>query len=211
MRKILKKLKKFRKKPAIFASGHQSHKERNSIILDFLPDKKSWILDIGSNTGETANFLAENSHVAIGLEKMEAEYRTSLRHANRSAGFLCTDVTGDFILSGPRWDAILLLSVLHRIYAFGGDEAMKAVLFASGQKADVLFVEGATRHARYTSNGCEAPDFEDLNLEAASQWHHKIFNDVLGPAWVVDLEKSLRCSDKEPYRILYRLSRKSET
>lgn len=93
------------------------------------------------------------------------------------------------------------------LYAFGGEKKMKSVLSACGQKTDQLFIEGATRHARYTDHGHDSPSFEDLNLEAASQWHRELFDEVLGSEWVVDFEKSLACSEKEPFRILYRLSR----
>lgn len=196
-----------KRNPLFFAKRHRGMSTRNSMILDALPKKNSWILDVGSNTGETSNFLADNSHVVIGLEKMEAEHRIALASAHDRAGFLRADVTADFITNGVDWDAILLLSVLHRIYAFEGAQQMRSVLSACAEKTRVLFIEGSTRHARYMDQGRDAPEFEDLNVESAREWHRALFDQVLGSEWSIDSETVLECSEAEPFRILYRLSK----
>ncbi|MEM1233887.1 MAG: hypothetical protein AAGH70_07145 [Pseudomonadota bacterium] len=177
------------------------------MILNALPRESSWVLDVGSNTGETSTYLAEHAHVAIGLEKMAPERRIALERSHGLAGFLCADVTGDFIANGVDWDAILLLSVLHRIYAFEGEAQMKAVLSACGKKTKRLFIEGSTRHRRYNDQGQPSPDFEDLNVDAARDWHRALFSEILGEEWSIEKDVPLECSKSEPYRLFYQLSR----
>lgn len=195
------------RKALVFAKRHRSFAQRNAMILNALPKPGSWVLDVGANTGETSNYLAEHAHVVIGLEKMAPERRRALEGSRGLAGFLCADVTGDFIASGVDWDAILLLSVLHRIYAFAGEDQMKSVLAACGQRTKHLFIEGSTRHRRYNDQGQASPGFEDLNVDAARQWHQALFAEVLGPDWKIETETPLECSASEPFRLFYQLRR----
>lgn len=190
-----------------FAGRHSSFVKRNTMITDSLPKSVSWVLDVGSNTGETTDFLSEKGHVVLGLEKMEPEYKEAMSSANFQSAFIRVGVSPEFIRSSVNWDAILLLSVLHRLYAFEGEEFMKSVLFECGQKTDNLFVEGSTRHARYIDKGSKAPGFEDLDTVAAAAWHENMFKEVLGPDWIVPKAISLENSEREPIRLFYHLRR----
>ncbi|MEM9351089.1 MAG: hypothetical protein AAGA47_12580 [Pseudomonadota bacterium] len=207
MRSIIKKKTRTGKSPLYFAKRHKSFEKRNSMILEGLPKPGSWILDVGSNTGETSNDMADAGHVAIGLEKMAPERKIALEGSRGLSGFLCTDVTGDFILGGVDWDAILLLSVLHRVFAFEGEDQMKSVLSACGQKTKKLFIEGSTRHARYNDQGQASPSFTDLDVESAKAWHSDLFKEVLGESWSVRKDVALECSKNEPFRLFYELER----
>ncbi len=141
---------------------------------------------------------------------MEPEYRESLSNANLQSAFVCVSVSPEFIRSSVKWDAILLLSVLHRLYSFEGEEFMRSVLFECGQKTDNLFIEGSTRHARYIDKGNKAPDFEDLDTVAAAAWHENMFNEVLGFDWTIQKTRNLENSEREPIRIFYHLRRNAD-
>ena len=193
-----------------FGSKHASFERRNALILESLPKQQSWVLDVGSNLGDTSNYLAEEGHVVLGIEKMEPEYRRALAGANPMAAFLCTGATPAFMRSTVDWDAILLLSVLHRLYAFEDETFMRDVLFECGQKSAHLFIEGSTRHERYSDHGSPAPDFPDLDVAASDAWHQALFRDVLGNGWSVPEGVRLECSKAEPYRLFYHLQRKSD-
>lgn len=190
-----------------FGSKHASFLERNTMIADGMPKPMSWVLDIGSNLGDTSNFLAEKGHVVLGVEKFEKEYKTARENAHHHAAFLCSGATPEFVRSGVTWDAILLLSVLHRLYAFEGEDFMKDVLKACGEKSGHLFIEGSTRHQRYCDHGQPAPDFVDLDIEAADAWHQALFAEALGEGWQVPKVIKLDCSTDEPYRLFYHLQR----
>lgn len=190
-----------------FGERHKSIVQRNSMIAEGMPRPNSWVLDVGSNTGATGNYLSERGHIVVGVEKMENEYRESLRRAHHQAAFICHGVTPDFILNAPDWHSILLLSVLHRLYAFEGEAFMRDVLLACSKKTDNLFIEGSTRHARYVDQKEIAPAFEDLDIPSANAWHQDLFKSVLGPEWNVPDGKPLACSEAEPFRLFYHLRR----
>jgi SAM-dependent methyltransferase len=192
-----------------FHNKHASFEERNQLIADRLPHQRSWVLDVGSNTGYTSQFLGELGHFVLGVEKMEDEYNAARKIAGETSAFMRVGVSPEFFRNSPQWSAILLLSVLHRIYAFEGQDCMREVLAECGKKTDMLFVEGSTRHARYKDQGQPAPDFTEHDVEAAAVWHEAIFADVLGPAWSVESKHVLKHTKKEPHRILFHLSKKN--
>lgn len=192
-----------------FQSKHASFEQRNQLIADRLPHTGSWILDVGSNTGFTTQFLGNLGHYALGVEKMEKEYATACGIAGQTSAFMHIGVSPAFFANSPDWSAILLLSVLHRIYAFDGEACMRDVLRQCGLKTETLFVEGSTRHARYRDQGQPSPPFADQDVDAATAWHERLFDEVLGDDWSVQSTHVLAHTKKEPHRILFHLTKKS--
>jgi len=203
VKSIVRKKKNKKREPLDFAAMHASFQERNNFIAERLGTPPKWVLDIGSNQGDTCNALAKHGHFALGVEMFSEEWRQASVNAHPHAAFLNVSASPKFIESAPRWDAVLLLSVLHRVYAFSGKEEMLQLLIACGKKSEQLFVEGSTRHARYTDLGEQPPNFTDLDVESADNWHRKIFLESLGAEWEIAHTAFLRCSESEPYRILY--------
>jgi SAM-dependent methyltransferase len=192
-----------------FRSRHSSFDERNNLIASLLTKRPSWILDIGSNVGDTSNDLADRGHYVVGIEKFAPERQIAAQNAAAGAAFLRASVTPEFIRLMPQWDCILLLSVLHRIYAFEGERYMLDVLQECGKKTDRLFIEGSCRHERYTDQGKPPPDFVSLDVDSASEYHAKIFHRALGDAWDIAPAVRLKCSKKEPFRLLFHAVRVS--
>lgn len=190
-----------------FGSRHSSFNERNQLIAAGLSKGHSWILDVGSNIGQTSNFLASQGHFVVGVEKFEKEHKVSCARAVDGTAFMRTSVTPDFITSTIQWDAILLLSVLHRIYAFEGEEFMRSVLRACGKKTNHLFVEGSTRCARYTDQGNPPPPFADFDTSDAERWHLAVLQKELGGEWQIPATKVLAHSKSEPHRLFFHASR----
>ncbi|WP_227270204.1 methyltransferase domain-containing protein [Roseobacter weihaiensis] len=191
-----------------FHNKHASFEKRNKLIADRLPHRNSWVLDVGSNTGFTTKYLGELGHFAIGVEKMQEEFNAARKIQGDTSAFMRVGVSPAFFENSPQWSAILLLSVLHRIYAFDGEEVMRSVLSECGRKTDTLFIEGSTRHARYKDQGQPAPDFTEHDVEAAAAWHEALFASVLGEDWTVEAKDVLEHTRKEPHRILYHLCKK---
>ena len=202
---IARKLRKKKRKPLDFAAAHTGFQQRNDFILERLGAPPKWVLDIGSNQGDTCNALGDRGHFALGVEMFREEWRHACANAHPHAAFLNVSASPEFIDSTPRWDAVLLLSVLHRVYAFSGKDEMLSLLSACGKKTDLIFVEGSTRHARYTDRGERPPKFADLDVESADDWHREVFLEALGSAWDIAHTAFLPCSEIEPNRILYSL------
>lgn len=196
------KLPKFRRH-LNFGSRHSSFEERNRLIASAIRKPQSWILDIGSNLGETSSFLASQGHFVVGAEKFEKEHKIACARSAPGTAFMRTSVTPEFVESTLHWDAILLLSVLHRIYAFEGEAFMRSVLRACGEKTDHLFIEGSTRRARYTDQGHPAPSFTDFDIDDAERWHQDVLRSELGDRWQVSPARVLAHSKSEPHRLFF--------
>lgn len=192
-----------------FGSRHKSFLRRNTLIADGLPKSGCWILDVGSNVGETSNFLADRGHFVLGIEKFSKEHSLACKRSHEGVAFMRTSVTPEFIQSTPKWDAVLLLSVLHRIYAFEGEQLMRGVLHAAGSRTDHIFVEGSTRHKRYMDGGHPAPSFKDQDVNDSERWHRALFEAELGPGWNIPAATVLDHSKNEPHRLYFHLSRNS--
>ena len=190
-----------------FGSRHASFHGRNELIADGLPRAHCWILDVGTNIGQTANMLAGRGHYVVGVEKFAKEHQIACRNSVEGAAFMRASVTPELIRSSPTWDAILLLSVLHRSYAFEGEASMRTILNACGERKSHLFIEGSTRHKRYMDGGHPAPAFTDFDVEDATRWHHELFRDELGKGWTISPVKVLKHSKNEPYRLLFHATR----
>lgn len=188
-----------------YSLRHKSHNKRNQWILERLPPSPAWVLDIGSNTGETANLVASAGHYVLGCEMLKAETQRASQNASSGAAFMNTQIDPSFLAQMPNWETILLLSVLHRVYAHKGPQAMRETLRLCGEKTGVIFVEGATRHARYTDKDQLAPEFVDLDVDDCDRWHREVIRGALGESWSISDLVVLEQSELEPFRITYKL------
>ena len=202
---ILKRKKS--QKILFYSKKHLQHAERNNFIAERI-QLKSWVLDIGSNTGETSNLIASRGSFCLGLEVMKGESQLAQQNAYPGAAFMLTKIDENIIREMPKWDVILMLSVAHRIYAFDGEQKMISVIRGCSEKANNIFFEASTRHARYTDQGQPAPSFEDLNVEECDEWHRTIFQTACGSDWEIVEKKVFNQSQKEPFRITYHLRKK---
>lgn len=190
-----------------FGSRHSSFHKRNDLVLRSLPLAPAWVLDIGSNLGDTSTFLANHGYYALGVESSHEEWSQSNKNSVAGAAFMKAEVSPMFIESGKEWDAICLLSVLHRVYAFQGLNVMIKLLTACSNRTKNIILEGSTRHARYTDKGQDEPNFIDLNVASAEEWHRYIFNTALDDCWNIVKIEYLKCSKKEPYRIFFHVQK----
>ena len=208
---LLGKLRIFKKQKTLdFASHHCQLRERNALIINSLGNESKWILDVGSNQGVTASALSRKGHFCLGLEMSKEEYKLSVRTADSRSAFMNMPVTAEIVEMMPKWDAVLLLSVLHRIYSLKGEEEMYQLLRAIGKKSNILFIEGSIRHARYIDHGEPPPNFIDLDVTSADSWHRKILWGSLGKEWIFVKATKFKCSKKEPYRLFYQLQKHTD-
>ena len=190
-----------------FQESHFGIEERWSIISNHLPERKSWILDVGSNLGDTARRAAELGHVVVGVEAERRLVERAIKIVPPMVALMTGTVTPEFFRVMPRFDVVFLLSVLHRIWAVQGRRFAEDCLNACLEKTDRIIVEGAIRHQRYSEYGREVPEFESSDIEAAVAWHTRWFTDLAEPpAWNVQYLGRVPASAKEPHRPLFLLS-----
>lgn len=187
-----------------FPSRHKGREARDASILRLIGSGPLWVLDVGSNMGVTSNLLANTGHKVIGVESGKGEIDFARANSASQAAFFNLLIDADFFRTSPKFNVILFLSVLHRIYAYSGLARMLEILSAAGEKAGLLIVEGAIRHKRYTDQGQPPPEFLDLDVEDAIRWHKAVFAKAL-PNWTLDHIEHNVCSESEPYRVLFRL------
>ncbi|MGB0966702.1 MAG: hypothetical protein ACPGUX_00835 [Halocynthiibacter sp.] len=190
-----------------FQTKHKNFNERNQLIADSLPHDNSWVLDVGSNTGYTSRFLSDLGHFVLGVEKMEPEYKAAQEIQGPTTAFMNINASPEFFQNGPHWSAILLLSVLHRMYALEGEEFMRGALLECAHKTDNLFIEGSTSLKRYIGSKSPKPAFSHLDVESSDAWHREMFSEVLGDAWEVQSQNVLNHTEREPHRILYHIKK----
>jgi hypothetical protein len=145
----------------------------------------------------------------LGVEVGEGEVKIAAQNAAKNSAFMHAKISPAIVDQMPQWDAILILSVAHRIYAHEGERQMFDVISACAGKTRNIFFEGSTRHGRYVDMGAPAPGFKDLNVDSCDEWHQKLFKDALGENWIVADKRILTQSKLEPMRITYHL--KNET
>lgn len=199
------RIKLLGRRPLNFAERHASLIERDALIVDFLGSTPKWICDVGANQGATSNALANCGHFILAFEMLNYEYKLASLRAHPRVGLFNQAITFETVNSLPKLDAILFLSVLHRIYAFQGEHKMKKIITAASLKCDEMFIEGSIRHERYIDGGGKAPGFSNLDSSSADLWHRNIFSECLGNRWKIVHQCYLECSASEPFRIFYYL------
>lgn len=196
-----------RKHKLEFQESHLGIEDRWLIISRHLPDQKSWILDVGSNLGDTAGRVAERGHIVIGVEAERHLVERAIKLVPPNVALMTGRVDPDFFRTMPRFDVVLLLSVLHRIWAVNGRRFAEECLTACIEKSDRVLIEGAVRHQRYTQYGEEAPGFESNNLDAAVAWHVQWLGGLaMSSSLTVNYLGHVAASAREPRRPLFLLS-----
>ena len=202
LRSILPKKRKLE-----FQESYLGIEERWSIISRHLPVGKSWILDVGSNLGDTARRAAALGHVVVGVEAERHLVERAIKIVPPNVALMTGRVDPEFFRSMPHFDVVLLLSILHRLWAVHGRRYAEECLTASLEKTDRVLIEGAVRHQRYTQYGKEAPEFESNDLDAGIAWHLQWLKALApSPDWTVKSIGSVSASEREPYRPLFLLS-----
>jgi SAM-dependent methyltransferase len=191
-----------------------------------MPEQGTWVLDVGANLGHTTELLSRLGWYVVGLEVSTEVYGRMLNEVapTLSGGAVIRAQLGDTDWERvPRFDAVLLFSVLHRVWALQGEPACAAVLSGLGARSDLLFVESATRLARFMPPerptrvarvlqrlGAPVepvPTFMDNDWQSSAQWHLEYFREVL-PSHHAELLGRCNHTKKEPYRPVFMLSRK---
>ena len=217
-RRLLGHREKAARKPS-FQDKYLGHDQRWQLIESHLPPQGSWIMDVGANLGRTVAQIAGSGRYAIGLEVDE---RVHLRWLSESApgldhgGIIRTDLSGEEWSRIPRFDAVLLFSVLHRIWALQGEEACRNALQGIGSRCDLILVESATRRGRFLAKArmlesgeadeTSLPEFTDNDWESSAQWHLDYFARVL-PSHHAELLGRVDHTVKEPFRPVFVLRR----
>jgi SAM-dependent methyltransferase len=159
---------------------------RWNLIRPHLPGAPSWLLDVGSNDGDTCRRAAALGHHALGLEISPQFVMRANRRAHPNVAFMTTSVSPDTLSSMPQFDAVFLLSVVHRIWAFEGRKHAEGCVRAAFRKTGLLFFEGVVRHVRYTDKGQPAPEFPDEDLSRGREWHLDWLKVLAPSGWRID-------------------------
>jgi SAM-dependent methyltransferase len=189
-----------------FSHNHKGLEYRNKLILQNILSGNT-ILDVGSNTGETSNFFYTNGFSVIGIEKSYNEFNYAVEHFGNKIKFINESLTKEFLKKHQHWDHVLLLSVIHRIFSQEGLPYVKQILKEISEKTNSIFVEGSIRHERYRGKSKCTPDFVNLNVESAVEWHLDLFNSAL-ENFEIKFIQQIPCSEKEPFRILFHAIKK---
>lgn len=102
------------------------------------------VLDIGCNAGAITNLFGEAGYFAVGIDR---NVDCNGKHANACIGQFKLDLESIYKL--PKFDAILLLSVLHQIIKEDGEEYAQRFIWALLRKCDVLIIELAAINSKY--------------------------------------------------------------
>lgn len=201
------KLRFWRKKKRIqFQEKHKGIEKRWQILSPYLPNKSSWLLDVGSNLGDTCNRASALGHYVVGLEPDEVIFRRALENKNKQTAFFQMGVDPELIKTMPNFDAIFLLSVIHRIWAINGQDVAEKCLQALIEKTDLIFIEGSMRHQRYEEFGNVPPSFESNNLDECIVWHKEWLKKLIpNDTWEIIELGYVPHTIKEPHRPLFLL------
>lgn len=188
--------------PTMRFASRMNLDDRWAYVSKALPAKPAWILDVGTNDCDTLFRLGRSGYCALGLEAFPLEMDRPL---SKGLAIMHLEVNPTVIESMPSFDAILLLSVFHRIYALQGPETAMNVLSSFSKKTRRLILEGASSHARYTDKGEAAPPFKDMDEISCIGWHMEIFQQATGNQFAVQhigTNYSLRTGEPRPSFLL---------
>ena len=155
------------------------------------------VLDIGCNAGAITNLFGEAGFFAVGLDK---NVDCNGKHQSACIGQFKMDL--NTIKNLPKFDAILLLSVLHQIIKENGNEYAKSFICALLGKCDVLMVELAGIRSKY---GYGSDTFTDNDSESIQTFFNIWLDDHINCELVCETRHN---SISEPKRYLFELSLK---
>ncbi|WP_280565383.1 hypothetical protein, partial [Chromohalobacter sp. 48-RD10] len=145
----------------------------------------------------------------IGFYSLGLEYDSNLvdkarLSAHKNARFEVAEVSPQYIQKMEHHDAILLLSVMHRIWALNGKEYAESCLTELSKKTENIYFEGSVGLQRYQGERKELPSFENNAIEKAVEWHRKwLKKHLTNGTWDVEYLGVVPHTSSEPYRILF--------
>lgn len=169
--------------------------EKIKAVLDANACKN--VLDIGCNAGAITNLFGEAGYFAVGIDR---NVDCNGKHSKACIGEF--KMTIENIERLPKFDAILLLSVLHQIIAEDGlsyavDFVAKLLL-----KCDILMVELAGINSKY---GNRLSNFGNNNKESIIRWFNYNFAGIADVEFICETKHN---AANEPHRYLFKLSQK---
>lgn len=154
------------------------------------------VLDIGCNACAITNLFGEAGYFAVGIDR---NVDCNGKHAKSCIGQFKLDL--ESIDKLPKFDAILLLSVLHQIIKEDGEEYAQRFIWALLRKCDVLIIELAAINSKYGY----VDKFKD-NSQASIFFFFQRF--VKESATVEFIGATSHNSAQEPKRFVFKLSPK---
>lgn len=174
----------------------QDYKGKFALIKAVLDKEKCKnVLDIGCNAGAITNLFGNAGYFAVGVDR---NVDCNGKHSKACIGEF--KLTTENIERLPKFDAILLLSVLHQIIAEENDSYARSFINALLRKSKVLIVELAGIKSKY---GCGHDCFTDNDSESIQTFFKNWLDDCIACEFVA---KTLHNSISEPYRYLFKLS-----
>lgn len=209
MKEIIKRgLKALRiKRRPTYQAKYRGHEERWKLICPWLPNEPTWMLDVGSNLGETARRAASLGHYVLGVEIDATLVSRCARNVVPNAAFMLAPVDELFLKHMPRFPVIFLLSVFHRIWALRGKVAAESTLRHLIRSSDVLIIESSSKHKRYLGQEDVTPPFQSDVIESAVDWHLELVGSLAGDEFEVKHLGNVPCTAGEPLRPLFAVRR----
>lgn len=193
--------KKKRRRTAF--SGVHDVESRWKLVAPYLPSSASWMLDIGSNDGDTCRRAALLGHYVLGVEVQKNEVEQACRFVDKNVAYMFANVTPSYISSLPKFDVIFLLSVIHRMWAINGREYAEECIRECFNKADLLVIEGVVTYRRYTDKGQPPPDFQDSDVVSGVAWHEKWLTDLSSKDWAINFAGEVRPHNQSASRLIF--------
>lgn len=171
----------------------QDFKAKFELIYPHLRDCRN-VLDVGCNAGEITRLCGDAGLFAVGIDQ-KVNY---IKYKNACIGEIA--LTADKIDSLPRFDAILLLSVLHQLITENGHDYARNYVAKLAQKAEKrLIIELAAVNSKYG----KIKAFEDNDETSVIAWFMSWLSDGLKCNYI---GKAAHNRDNEPYRFLFEVA-----
>lgn len=182
--------------------------ERLALLESVIPEDAGSMLDIGCNIGIITAHFARRGLFCIGTDidpKLMARARKM--HADvENCAFSCSALTPDNVLSIPRFDVILVLSVHHNWMAAHGPEVAGQMLRdLVGRTTQLLVFEAPARNLRY---GPHSPGFVDNDERTVTAFNESYLHEHLADMCSIEPLGKTPCwgqGSREPFRWSYAL------
>lgn len=162
------------------------------------------VLDVGCNAGEITRLAGQNGIFAVGVDK-KLDF-SGVKEPLSKACLGNIEFNLDLVKTIPNFDAILLLSVHHQMIRFLGDEWTRD--FVSGlaiKSKKVFLMEIASINSKYGKENGEF--FIDNDETSVVNYAQTWFSEIL-PDFDCSYIKKIPQVENEPYRMLFKLTRK---
>ena len=155
------------------------------------------VLDIGCNAGAITNLFGEAGYFAVGVDQ---NVDCNGKHSKACIGEF--KLMLENIERLPRFDAILLLSVLHQIIKENGDDYARRFIETLLKKCGTLIVELAAIKAKY---GYQVNRFNDNDSKDIQGFLKTWIRDFAVCEFIGETNHN---AANEPHRYLFKLSQK---